>query len=60
MTEYEPQSALLLTQAEWDRLAEIAAHYITCTDWVHVEPEEVSPFIHAKRDLAKRIIDANA
>lgn len=60
-SEHEPQTAMLLTQTEWDLLAAMVAHYIVCTDWIHTTArEDVPPEILAKRDLANRIIDANA
>lgn len=60
------QTAMLLTQEEWDDLEAMVAHYRTCTHWVeHREAQArgLTPEIARitqRRDLAERIIEANS
>lgn len=65
----ETQTAMLLTQQEWDDLEEMVSHYRLCTRWAaepllpatqeHYGFVQLAP-IRRRRDLALRIIDANA
>jgi hypothetical protein len=63
-TDDAPQSAMLLTDAEWQDLSEMMAHYRDATEWVaerdrhldHSQPTYIA--IQRKRALAKRIIEA--
>jgi hypothetical protein len=58
----EPQTAMLLTQQEWDDLEQIARGYRMDTEWADrpsrdgKHPEET---IKRRRRLATRIIEAN-
>lgn len=55
----EPQSALVLTENEWDDLRAIAEHYAYCTRWAKRDdhgyrPEQVAPILR-QRELCGRI-----
>lgn len=57
----EPQTAMLLTQQEWDDLEAMVTHYRDSTDWIRFAKETMPGFrtIIRQRVLADRIIDAN-
>jgi hypothetical protein len=52
--DYEPQTAMLLTQQEWDDLCDILNGWRQATTWADHEPG-----VLRGRALAERIIEAN-
>jgi hypothetical protein len=63
--DYEPQTAMLLTQQEWDDLCGMVKHYRTLTEWSETPdvavryPMENVTDLWRQRALAERIIKAN-
>lgn len=56
------ETAMLLTQQEWEDLSTMVDHYANLTEWVEGEPED-TPSKHVQslrrqRALAQRIVDA--
>jgi hypothetical protein len=62
--DYEPQTAMLLTEQEWEDLAEIVKHYLDDTLWAQVWMDDPANHplgsVIRKRALANRIIEAVA
>lgn len=67
--ELPPQTAMLLTQSEWNDLTEICEHYLRSTAWVNYpeqfrrnmrpeNPEHVGN-LRRQRELCDRIVEAN-
>lgn len=56
--------ALMLTQQEWDDLAEMVDHFLLVTNWIvnphhHTDPPTHIEKVKRQRALAERIIEAN-
>lgn len=57
----EPQTAMLLTEQEWNDLEYMVTHYRDETQWIRFarEDELLVKVIRRRHELAGRIIDAN-
>jgi hypothetical protein len=56
--DYEPQTAMMLTQQEWEDLAVMMTIYLNRTDGVNEANENMFADIARRRALANRIIEA--
>lgn len=60
----EPQTAMLLTEQEWQDVAEMVEYFKVCTEWVDIHPrpsDETDDHVISlkrKRALADRITEA--
>jgi hypothetical protein len=58
------QSAMLLTDQEWEDLADIAARFLRATEWREergpepAERREVYVALDRRRDIARRVVEA--
>jgi hypothetical protein len=53
----ETQSAMLLTEREWDALANVCRHYLGATLWA--EDSADGSEVRDRRRLCERVVDAS-